>query len=91
MEIEPLQPVTVFLSISEEEQVVCHLIDISKDQIRVICNEYLEKSTPVDFQSKFFIGNATVNGVKFNNKMFTYTLDINHIRYKPGLIINEEL
>lgn len=91
MEIEPLQPVAVFLTISEEEQVVCHLIDISKGQIRVICNEYLEKSTQVEFQSKFFIGNAVINGVQFDKKMFTYTLDINQIRYKPGLIINEEL
>ncbi|WP_367607048.1 hypothetical protein [Legionella sp. W05-934-2] len=91
MEIEPLQPVAVFLSIDEEEHVVCHLVDITKDQIRVICNEYLEKSTPVDFQSQFFIGHAIINGVKFDKKIFTYTLDIKNIRYKPGLIINEKL
>lgn len=91
MEIQPLQPVNVFLFPTGKEEIASHLIDIASDRIRVMAQLFIEQKTAVDFKSRFFSGRAIVTAIEFKNHVFTYTLDILTIHFKPGMIINEVL
>ena len=90
MEIEPVQPVTIIMK-SMTGQSFAQLIKLSDLTMEVSADEYYPELTPIQFQSNYFRGSGTVEGIEFNRNCFRYTLKLEHIQFKPGLVINTRL
>lgn len=90
MLIQPVKPVVVLIKIGAIKH-DCQMLSLSQTELELSCNEYLEKETNVLFHSKYFRGNAIIREIKFAQFCFTYTLEIEHIEFQPGLLINTRL
>lgn len=90
MEIEPVQPVTVILK-SMTRQSYGLLIRLSDQTMEVSAEEYYPELTPLQFQSTYFRGVGVVEGIVYKQQSFRYTLKLDQIHFKPGLVINTRL
>ncbi|KTD17820.1 hypothetical protein [Legionella jordanis] len=90
MQIEPLQPVAVTLKCNEN-YASSLLLELTDSKMKVSSEDYLDKDSLVTFKAQFFYGEAIVSSVQFQDRKFTYTLEIRSIKYQPGLLVNQKL
>ncbi len=90
MVIQPVQPVLVTIKWEQE----CYeglMVSLTENQLEISCAQFLEKNLTVLFQAKYFRGTAVITDTKFEQLSFNYILEINHIQFQPGLLINTRL
>lgn len=90
MQIQPVHEVRVTIKF-ENSEVSCSLVVLSENELVVTCTEYIDKNSPVVFISQFFRGEGQITHTRYSHYQFTYTLEILHINYQPGLLVNTKL
>lgn len=90
MLIQPVKPVMVLIKFGQH-QYDCRMVSLSPTELALTCNAYLEKGTEVSFLAQYFRGSATIKGIEFVQYCFQYTLEIENIQFRPGLLVNYKL
>lgn len=90
MLIQPVQPVMVLLKIGSDKY-ECQMVSLSQTELELSCTDYLEKESQVLFIAQYFRGRAIIRDIKFAERCFKYKMEIEEIRFQPGLVINTRL
>lgn len=88
--IEPVMPVVVLIKIGQSKY-TCRMVSLSQYELVISASDYLEKASHVIFHAKYFHGRANIHDIKFDQDNFKYTMHIEQIKFKPGLLINTSL
>ncbi|CAM2743663.1 hypothetical protein [Legionella worsleiensis] len=90
MLIQPVQPVNVTIKTGDIVH-ECHMISLSDTELTLTGHDYLEKDLRVLFTAHYFRGIGTVREIEFIKYYFTFKLEVEHIQFKPGLLIDTRL